>query len=68
MKKLWEKGVSVNKEIEEFTTGSDPDLDLSLARYDVMGSLAHAIMLGSIGILSGSELKELKSALMDILE
>ena len=66
MKKLWEKGVSVNKEIEEFTTGTDPELDLSLAKYDVMGSLAHAIMLGSIGILSGDELKELKVALLEI--
>ncbi len=66
MKKLWEKGVPVDKEIEEFTTGNDPDLDLSLAKYDVMGSLAHAIMLGSIGILSPTELKELKAALMDI--
>ena len=66
MKKLWEKGVSVNKEIEEFTTGNDPELDLTLAKYDVMGSLAHAIMLRSIGILSGDELKELKVALMKI--
>ena len=36
MKKLWEKGVSVNKEIENFTIGKDRELDLSLARYDVL--------------------------------
>ena len=51
MKKLWEKGISVNKEIEEFTIGSDRELDLSLARYDILGTLAHAAMLRTIGIL-----------------
>jgi len=64
MKKLWEKGVSVNKEIEEFTVGSDRELDLSLARYDILGTLAHAAMLRSIGILSGSEHEELKATLL----
>lgn len=64
MKKLWEKGVSINKEIEEFTVGSDRELDLSLARYDIMGTLAHAAMLRSIGILSGSEHEDLKLALL----
>jgi argininosuccinate lyase len=66
MKKLWEKGVSVNKEIEEFTVGSDRELDRSLARYDIMGTLAHAAMLRSIGILTGPEHEELKEALLSI--
>ncbi len=67
MKKLWEKGVSVNKEIEEFTNGKDPELDLSLARYDVLGTLAHAQMLQSIGILQEQEKNDLRSELLDIL-
>jgi argininosuccinate lyase len=66
MKKLWEKGVSVNREIEEFTIGSDRELDLSLARYDIMGTLAHAAMLRSIGILSGQEQEALKRELLNI--
>ena len=66
MKKLWEKGVSVNKEIEEFTIGSDRELDQSLARYDIMGTLAHAAMLRSIGILSDHEYKDLNGALLNM--
>ena len=66
MKKLWEKGVSVNKEIEEFTVGNDRELDRSLARYDIMGTLAHAAMLRSIGILSDKEHKDLKRILLNM--
>ena len=68
MKKLWGKGISVNKEIEEFTIGKDRELDLSLARYDVLGTLAHAEMLHSIGILEEKEKNDLKSELLDILK
>ncbi len=66
MKKLWEKGISVNKEIEEFTIGNDQELDQSLAPYDIMGTLAHAAMLRSIGILSDTEHKDLNGALLNI--
>ena len=58
MKKLWEKGVSVNREIEDFTIGKDPELDLFLARYDAIGTIAHAEMLYSIGILEESFTEE----------
>jgi argininosuccinate lyase len=68
MKKLWNKGVSLNKEIEAFTVGKDPELDLALARYDVIGTIAHAEMLQSIGILDAQEKNDLKSALLDILQ
>ena len=54
--KLWEKSVEVNKEIDRFTVGRDRELDLFLAKYDVMGSMAHIIMLESIGLLSRDEL------------
>lgn len=57
--KLWEKSVSVDKEIEKFTIGHDRELDLLLAKYDVMGSMAHIIMLQSIGLLTKDELAKL---------
>jgi len=68
MKKLWGKGVSVNKEIEEFTIGKDRDLDLSLARYDVLGTIAHAEMLQSIGILNEKEKSDLRTELLEMLK
>ena len=62
--KLWEKNFEVNQEIERFTVGHDRELDLYLAKYDVLGSMAHITMLESIGLLSHDELqmllKELK--------
>jgi argininosuccinate lyase len=66
MKKLWEKGVSIDREIEDFTTGSDREVDLSLARYDILGTMAHVAMLGSIGILSERELADLKTELSNL--
>jgi len=68
MKKLWEKGVSVNKEIEKFTIGKDRDLDISLARYDVLGTIAHAEMLQSIGILNEKEKSDLRTELLEMLK
>ena len=57
--KLWEKSVEVNKEIDRFTVGRDRELDLYLAKYDVMGSMAHITMLESIGLLQKDELAKL---------
>ena len=63
--KLWDKGSSVNEAIERFTVGKDRELDLFLAPYDIVGSLAHIKMLESIGLLKNEELllleKELKT-------
>ena len=65
MKKLWEKNYEVNAEIERFTVGRDRELDLLLAPYDVLGSMAHITMLETIGMLKKPELdtllKELKA-------
>ena len=52
--KLWEKGIPIDKQIEQFTVGNDRELDLVLAKYDVLGSIAHAKMLGQIGLLTNS--------------
>ncbi|MEM1001518.1 MAG: lyase family protein, partial [Bacteroidota bacterium] len=64
--KLWDKGYSSDKKIENFTVGNDREIDLKIAKYDVQASLAHAIMLESIGLLSSEELAELKTAFNDI--
>ena len=54
--KLWEKNFEVNKEIERFTVGRDRELDLLLAPYDLLGSMAHITMLEHIGLLDKDEL------------
>ena len=64
--KLWEKNFEVNNEIERFTVGRDREMDLYLAPYDVLGSMAHIIMLESIGLLQSDELSQLLAALKDI--
>ena len=64
--KLWEKDFEVNKEIERFTVGRDRELDLYLAKYDVLGSMAHITMLQSIGLLEADELARLLAELKDI--
>ena len=65
-KKLWEKNTEVNPEIERFTVGRDRELDLLLARYDVLGSIAHSTMLESIGMLTTDEMKSLHNELRNI--
>ena len=57
--KLWDKGFSTDKKIDIFTVGNDRELDLILAKYDVIGNLAHAKMLHKIGLLSSEEIKNL---------
>jgi len=57
--KLWDKGISVNKKIEEFTVGRDRELDVLLAPFDIMGTIAHITMLESVGLLSKSDLDQL---------
>ena len=64
--KLWEKDFEVNSEIERFTVGRDREMDLFLARYDVLGSMAHITMLESIGLLTVDELAVLLRELKDI--
>lgn len=64
--KLWEKNVQVDQEVERFTVGKDREMDLYLAKYDVLGSMAHITMLESIGLLTNEELRTLLAALRQI--
>src|SRR5690554_5753376 len=54
--KLWDKGIAVNKKIEDFTVGRDRELDVELAPFDIMGTMAHIIMLEKVGLLEREEL------------
>jgi len=66
--KLWQKGTSLNKQIEAFTVGNDHLLDLHLVKYDCLASAAHTEMLGKIGVLTSEEVKALCESLADISE
>lgn len=57
--KLWDKGFSTDKKIDHFTVGNDRELDLLLAKYDVIASQAHAKMLGKIGLITSKETDDL---------
>ncbi len=65
--KLWEKGIPTDKKIEHFTVGNDRELDLVLAKYDALGSIAHAKMLYQIELLTKEEANFLVLALEDII-
>tara|TARA_R110002049_G_scaffold609_1_gene3409 strand:- start:5904 stop:7178 length:1275 start_codon:yes stop_codon:yes gene_type:complete len=64
--KLWDKGFSIDQQIEKFTVGNDREIDMHIAKYDVQASLAHAIMLASIGIITADELNDLKKGLNEL--
>lgn len=64
--KLWEKNFEINKEIERFTVGRDREMDMYLAKYDVLGSMAHITMLETIGLLEKDELDRLLTELKGI--
>ena len=67
MAKIWDKGFDANKRVEEFTVGNDRELDLRLAKHDIMGSMAHIKMLVSIGLLEADEEQVLHAELQNIL-
>ena len=64
--KIWQKNIDVNKDIETFTVGKDRELDLEMAAFDVLGSLAHVEMLESIGLLTAEELVSIQKELKNI--
>lgn len=66
--KLWDKGYDIDSFTESFTIGKDKELDVMLAKADVLGNMAHLQMLHSIGLISGEELKALEQALKEIFK
>ncbi len=68
MMKLWEKGIKLDQQIENFTVGDDYILDQKLVKYDCLASIAHAKMLGKISILNEQEVHKLEQELNNIIE
>ncbi|KAF0238792.1 MAG: argininosuccinate [Prolixibacteraceae bacterium] len=66
--KLWEKGTPVNKAIGEFTVGKDRELDLYLAPFDILGSMAHVTMLETVGLVEKEELPVLLQELKKLYQ
>lgn len=66
MSKLWQKNNQVASSVEQFTIGKDQAMDLYLAAYDVLGSIAHTTMLSEVGLLTKEEQVQLKKALVEI--
>ena len=68
MSKLWQKNSKVAEAVESFTIGNDQAMDLYLAPFDVLGSIAHTTMLSEVGLLTTDEQLQLKKALIEIYE
>lgn len=66
--KLWDKGIEIDDTIERFTIGKDRELDLELAEFDVLGSLAHVLMLKEQGLISSEEYPAIRKGLIDIFK
>jgi argininosuccinate lyase len=66
--KLWDKGFNTDKKIDRFTVGNDRELDVILAKYDVIGSLAHAKMLHKIDVLTDKEITGIEAKLNQLLK
>ena len=66
--KLWQKNIDVNKTVENFTVGKDREFDLLLAPFDVLGNIAHAKMLATIGLLTSDEANALVKELKEIYQ
>ncbi|HSZ33835.1 MAG TPA: lyase family protein, partial [Puia sp.] len=65
--KLWDKkGSGINEQIEKFTVGRDPEFDIVLAKYDVLGSMAHVQMLESVKMLNKDEAEAIQKELKNI--
>ena len=64
--KLWQKNTIVDKDIERFTVGKDPEMDMYLAPYDVLGSMAHVTMLARVGLIHPADLPAILDGLRDI--
>ncbi len=62
--KLWDKGIKIDQQIEQFTVGNDREIDMHIAKYDVQASIAHAKMLASIEIITVEELQQLEEGLL----
>jgi len=68
MSKLWQKNTSTEKSVDKFTVGNDREMDILLAQFDVLGSLAHTQMLESIGLIEKEDLVQIQKELKKIYQ
>jgi len=68
MAKIWQKSVTVDELVENFTVGRDREFDAQMAAFDVLGSLAHTRMLQSVGLLGNDDLELVQQELKAIYE
>ncbi len=66
--KLWQKGTAAHEKVDSFTVGKDREYDLVLAQYDCEASMAHAKMLGAIGLITTAEAQQLCKVLEALKE
>lgn len=66
MSKLWQKNTSTERSVDKFTVGNDREMDIMLAPFDVLGSLAHTKMLESIGLMEKEDLVQVQAELKKI--
>ncbi len=64
--KLWQKNTTSLKEVERFTVGNDREFDVLLAPFDLLGNIAHAKMLATVGLLTNDEAGALVNELKNI--
>ena len=67
-KKLWASEIKPDKFIEQITIGDDQEIDMHLAEYDVLGSIAHVMMLQHVSLLSDEEMSTLRNELINIYQ
>ena len=66
--KLWDKGYSIDQRIEQFTVGNDREIDIHIAKYDLLASIAHVKMLESVQLISKTELTQAIEGLESLLQ
>ncbi|WGK64133.1 argininosuccinate lyase [Croceiramulus getboli] len=65
--KLWDKGMTIDDKILRFTVGNDREIDMHIAKYDLMATKAHVKMLGKVDLLSEEEVGQLVPELDQLL-
>ena len=66
--KLWQKDYPLDQRIADFTVGRDRELDLELAPFDILGSIAHVTMLEEVNLIDGAAARRCKTHLRKLYE
>ena len=66
--KLWQKDYPLDQRIADFTVGRDRELDLELAPFDILGSIAHVIMLQEVGLIDAAAARRCNEKLRELYQ